>query len=269
MSLFRSKDSLAKVMAIINTTPDSFYAKSRVSEKELLKACEEHLMNGASILDIGGYSTRPGALEVSLEEEKKRTVDAVRVIGNHFPQAVISIDTFRYEVAFECVNAGANIVNDITGGADEKMLPWIKKQRIPYILMHMRGTPQNMTELCDYEDVVLDVVSELSSKVKELKNAGVDLMIDPGFGFAKTLDQNYTLLNDLKEFDKLGCPLLVGVSRKSMIYNFLNIDSSDALNGTTILNTVSLLNGASVLRVHDTKEAMECVKLVNKLKKGF
>lgn len=252
-------------MAIVNTTPDSFYGSSRVAERDLLSVCEQHLVNGAKILDIGGYSTKPGATKVSVDEELARTEDAVSLVKKNFPSAIVSIDTFRQKVAQRCVSLGADVVNDVSGGGDEKMFPWVMEKKIPYVLMHMRGTPKTMSSLCSYDNVVLDVISELSKKVALLKSAGVEVVVDPGFGFAKTLPQNYQLLQSLEKFKELGCPVLVGVSRKSMVHKLLDLSPDDALNGTSVLNTVALLNGASILRVHDSLEAMQCIKIIKQL----
>lgn len=252
------------VMAIINCTPDSFYTKSRVLENTIFSVCEKHISEGAKIVDIGGYSSRPGADFVSVEEELDRVLPAIDFVSNNFPDVLISIDTFRKSVAQKAIEAGAHIVNDITGGdGDAAMLDYICTTKTPYVLMHMRGNPKTMQSLCDYEDLVQDIISELQPKITKLKNAGVPLVIDPGFGFSKTLEQNYELLRRLDEFNILGLPLLVGFSRKSMIYKTLNTTADEALNGTTVLNTVALQKGASILRVHDTKEAVECLVLTS------
>jgi dihydropteroate synthase len=255
-----------RVMAIVNCTPDSFYDKSRLNATDdILAVCKQHIDNGATILDLGGYSSRPGAVEVSIQEELDRVLPVIEQIRTVFPSIVLSIDTFRKDVAEKAVKAGVNIVNDISGGLlDEGMLPFIAENKIPYILMHMRGTPQNMHEKCNYVDLVKDIVTEVRPKIDFLKQQNVDVIFDPGFGFAKNEAQNYELLSRLEEFNTLDCPILVGVSRKSMIYKFLEIGSSEALNGTTIINTIALQKGASILRVHDAKEASEAIKIVEK-----
>ena len=254
------------VMAIINCTPDSFYVKSRLNNSSIFEVCDTHISAGAKILDVGGYSSRPGADVVSVEEELQRVLPVIAYIVKNFPETIISIDTFRKEVAEQAVTSGAHIVNDITGGSgDAEMLDFICKSKTPYVLMHMRGNPQTMQDLCVYDNLVLDIISELKPKIDRLKKANVPLVIDPGFGFSKTLEQNYELLRRLDEFKVLEVPVLVGFSRKSMIYKLLGITAEEALNGTTVLNTIALQNGASILRVHDTQEAFECVQLVSKM----
>lgn len=254
-------------MAIVNCTPDSFYDKSRVHfTDDVLEVCKQHINNGATILDLGGYSSRPGAVEISVQEELDRVLPVIEQIRTVFPSIILSIDTFRKEVAEKAVRAGVNIVNDISGGLlDTEMLPFIAENKIPYILMHLRGTPKNMQEKCDYSDLVKDIIEEVKPRIEFLKQQNVDVIFDPGFGFAKNEDQNYELLSRLEEFKALDCPILVGVSRKSMIYKFLEIGSDDALNGTTIINTIALQKGASILRVHDAKEAAEAIKIVEKI----
>ena len=254
------------VMGILNITPDSFYEGSRMKSKDaILATVQTMLEEGASIIDIGGVSTRPGAATVSLEEELNRVIPAIDRIVDEFPDVIISVDTFRAEVASKAVRAGASIVNDVSGGRlDSKMFETIAELDVPYVLMHSRGDSKNMQSLTDYKNVVQDVISELSRDLQKLRSLGVkDIIIDPGFGFAKTIDQNYELLNGLEHFKVLACPLLVGVSRKSMIYKRLKINSEEALNGTTVLNTIGVTKGAKILRVHDVKEAMQVVGLTN------
>jgi len=254
------------VMAILNLTPDSFYKGSRVEPKELLDICASHIDDGATILDLGGYSTRPGAKEVSVQDEINRIVPAIEVVKREFPNISVSVDTFRSKVAKAAINAGADIVNDVSGGTiDSEMLSFIKSAKVSYVFMHMRGTPQTMQSKAVYDDVVSDVLNEVSSTVLDLKTSGVDVVFDPGFGFAKTLDQNYSVLKQIERFKELNCPILVGVSRKSMIYKYLDIEPTEALNGTSVLNTVALMNGAQVLRVHDAKPAKEVIELIKKL----
>lgn len=258
-----------KVMGIINITPDSFYDGGKsFSEKNILNQAEKMLSDGATFLDIGGYSTRPNAEEISENEETKRAVSAIELILNKFPQALISIDTFRSEVARTSVDSGAVMVNDVSGGTlDNNMFNIIAALKVPYILMHMRGTPKTMSKLTDYKDVTFDVLKDLSEKIASARSAGInDIIVDPGFCFAKTREQNFVLMNNLELFQNLDVPVLVGISRKSFIQKTLGVDATQALNGTTSLNTIALLKGASFLRVHDVKEAVECVKLIENLK---
>jgi len=261
--------SYPKVMGIINATPDSFYDGGRhVNENKAIASVKRMLEDGADIIDIGGYSTKPNSAEVSLEEERARVIPLIRSLIQLYPNIVISVDTFRSEIAKEAVKAGASIINDVSGGnLDEQMFATVAQLHVPYILMHMRGTPATMQSLTDYENLNKDVVFELSKKVQKLRSLQInDIIIDPGFGFAKSLGQNYEMLNNLSYFNVLEYPLLVGVSRKSMIYKLLGNEAAEALNGTTALNMAALLNGASILRVHDVKEAVETVKLFNQLK---
>ena len=251
-------------MGILNTTPDSFYSGSRHSSLEsALAQAEQMLTDGAAILDIGGYSSRPGADEVSEAEEIQRTEEVVRQIARSFPEAIISIDTFRSEVAKVALHVGAHIINDISGGQqDDQMYELVASWQCPYVLMHMRGTPQTMTNQTDYDDLLRDIISYFADRVSQLRLRGVhDIILDPGFGFAKDMDQNYYLLKHLSALNVLDLPILSGISRKSMIHKKLGINSQEALNGTTVLNTISLIEGASILRVHDVKEAVEAVKL--------
>jgi len=261
--------SYPKVMGIVNATPDSFYDGGKnVDDNSAIESVERMLEGGADIIDIGGYSTKPNAKEVSVDEERRRVIPLIKTLIQKFPRIVLSIDTFRSEIAEEAVQAGATIINDVSGGnLDEKMFETVSRLKVPYILMHMRGTPSTMQKLTNYDHLVKDVVSELSEKVRRLRALQVnDIIVDPGFGFAKTLEQNYELLNNLSYFKELECSLLVGMSRKSMVYKLLSTDASKAKNGTTALNMVALLNGANILRVHDVKEAVETVKLFNQLK---
>lgn len=256
-------------MGVVNVTPDSFFSGSRsFTEKEILLKAEKHLTEGATFLDIGGYSSRPGAEDISVEDELNRVVPAIRLILKEFPKAIISIDTFRGQVASVCLNEGASIVNDISGGElDDNMFSLLAEKKPVYILMHMKGSPQTMKELTDYDNLLEDIMNYFETKVNRLQELNVkDIIIDPGFGFAKTVNQSYEILKNLGIFNKLKKPILAGVSRKSMIYRELSIAPEDALNGTTVLNTIALLNGANILRVHDVKEAMEAIKLINKIR---
>jgi dihydropteroate synthase len=259
-----------RIMGILNITPDSFYEGSRFTDlSKILTQTEKMLSAGATFLDIGGHSTRPGAMPVSEDEELKRVLPVVEAIIHNFPEALISIDTFRSSVASECVKAGAVMVNDVSGGdLDDKMFETVAKLNVPYVLMHSRGTPETMNQMTDYQDLVTDVLDDLQRKIYQLRQLGQkDIIIDLGFGFAKTADQNYVLLNHLEDFKILGCPMLVGVSRKSMIWRKLKISPNDSLNGSTVLNTVALMKGANILRVHDVQEAIEAVFLLNELVK--
>jgi len=260
--------SSPKVMGIINATPDSFYdgGVNIDLDKAVLKV-EKMLKEGADIIDIGGYSTKPNASEVSIEEEESRVIPLIKTLILKFPDIVISIDTFRSKVAEKAINAGASIINDVSGGnLDDEMFETVAKLKVPYILMHMRGTPATMQNLTAYDHLIKDIVLELSEKLKILRSLQVnDVIIDPGFGFAKSLAQNYEILNNLSYFKQLDCPVLVGVSRKSMIYKLLGVDAVNALNGTTALNMAALLNGGAILRVHDVKDAVETVKIYNQL----
>jgi dihydropteroate synthase len=257
-------------MGIINITPDSFYEGSRVSsDDDVLNLASTMIKDGADILDVGGYSSRPYADEVSTEEEKKRVLGAIAVISRNFPEAVISVDTFRADIAYEAVTrCGAHIINDISGGeADDKMFSVVRELNIPYIMMHMKGSPMTMQEYPVYDDIISDILKWFGSRIVTLQSAGVkDIILDPGIGFGKTTDHNFEILKRLGDFAVTGLPLLVGVSRKSMISRTLGVTPAEALNGTTVLNTVALLGGADILRVHDVKEAKETVKLVERLK---
>lgn len=257
------------VMGILNVTPDSFYEGSRLlsDNSKVLKLSEKMLLEGADILDIGGYSSRPGADEVSEEEELERVIPAIKKIQAEFPKAIISIDTFRAKVAKEAILNGAAIVNDISAGSlDSEMISTVGKLNVPYIAMHMKGNPKVMQTLTEYDDVILEMMKYFSEKLNECKKAGIkDVIIDPGFGFAKTVEQNYWILKNLSYFKTIQAPILVGLSRKSMIYKKLDTTAENALNGTTALNMVALINGANILRVHDVKEAIETVKLYKQL----
>jgi len=256
-----------KIMAVINLTPDSFFEKSRVeSHAELIQKAEKALVEGADWLDLGAVSTRPNSEQVALEEERNRLIPALELLVKKFPNTPISIDTFRAEIAREAYEKGASIINDVSNGQDEALLSFCAEKNIPYVLMHLRGTPNNMMQNTNYSNVVADVYAELQAKVEQLKALGMKrIVIDPGFGFSKTLDQNYSLMQHLDYFSTMQTPILVGVSRKSMIYKLLDSPPEEALNGTTVLHTVALLKGANILRVHDVKEAMECRTIVEKL----
>lgn len=260
--------SIPRVMGILNVTPNSFFDGGKYNnESELLTQVGKMLSDGATFIDIGAYSSKPSAEFVSEVEELDRIIPVVQLILKHFPDALLSIDTFRSEVAKSCIENGAAIINDISAGnLDESMLDVIAKYKVPYIMMHMRGTPQTMQSMTNYEDIVKEMLFYFSEKVNKARSLGInDLIIDPGFGFAKTLDQNYEVFRKMELFQTLELPLLVGISRKSMIYKSLNISEKEALNGTTVLNTIGLTKGASILRVHDVKEAVECVQLYNKI----
>lgn len=255
-------------MGILNITPDSFFAGSRTTtETTILTTTEKMLHDGAAILDIGGYSSRPGAADVSVEEEITRVVGAVTLVLKNFPTAIISIDTFRAEVARQAVQAGASIINDISAGElDANMFQTVAQLKVPYIAMHMRGTPATMNSLTQYNHLVKDIAHYFAEKVSALTALGIhDVILDPGFGFAKTIDQNFELLNHLDYFQMLGKPILAGLSRKSMIWKTLDIKPEDALPGTTALNMAALLKRANILRVHDVREAVQTVKLFSKL----
>jgi dihydropteroate synthase len=259
------------VMAIVNITPDSFFSGSRYSaDEKLIERVETALYQGADIIDVGGYSTRPKADFVSEEQENSRICSALEIIRKNFPDIIVSVDTFRSSVAENAVNHyDVDIINDISGGMlDEKMTKVVAQLNCPYILMHTKGTPQEMQNLTDYEDFIADILKYFAERIEYLRNLGFssDIVIDPGFGFAKTTEQNYELLAKLSVFECFNSPLLVGVSRKSMINHVLNTTPETALNGTTVINTIALLNGANILRVHDVKEAVEAVKLVGKYK---
>tara|TARA_R100001369_G_scaffold954_4_gene3170 strand:- start:40521 stop:41345 length:825 start_codon:yes stop_codon:yes gene_type:complete len=260
--------STPKIMGILNSTPDSFYSESRKMDLDsLLTSAEVMLKQGATFLDIGGYSTRPGADYISEIEELERVLPAIEAILKKFPETLISIDTFRSKVAAESIEAGAAMINDISAGnLDEKMMQVAADLQVPYIMMHMRGNPKTMKDLNEYEDLPQDLIYYFSEKIHTALALGInDLIIDLGFGFAKNIPQNFELLSKLEVFKNLKMPILVGLSRKSTIYKTLNITAEEALNGTTVLNTIALSKGANILRVHDVKEAMETVKLMSQL----
>lgn len=262
--------STPQVMGILNVTPDSFYAGSRSrTEAEIAARACRILDEGASIIDIGAYSSRPNAEHISPEEEMQRLRTGLEILNRNHPDAIISVDTFRAEVARQCVEEyGAAIINDISAGEmDEQMFPTVARLNVPYIMMHMQGTPQNMQKEPHYENLLKEVFMYFARKVRQLRDLGMkDIILDPGFGFGKTLEHNYELMAHLEEFGIFELPLLVGVSRKSMIYRLFGATPQEALNGTTVLDTVALMKGADILRVHDVREAVEAVRLIEKLK---
>jgi dihydropteroate synthase len=260
--------STPKVMGILNITPDSFYDGGKYKdEKSILKQVENMLREGASFIDVGAYSSRPGAAHVSEEEELNRIVPIVELLVSNFPDIYLSIDTFRSKVAKKCIETGAALINDISGGQlDERMIPVIGELQVPYIIMHMRGTVQTMQQHTQYDDMIKEIIYYFSERISEVKKHQItDVIIDPGFGFSKTLEQNYELLNKLELLNILEKPMLVGVSRKSMIYKLLETSPNEALNGTSVINTIALQKGVKILRVHDVKEAMECIAITNQL----
>ncbi|WP_186992245.1 dihydropteroate synthase [Constantimarinum furrinae] len=255
-------------MGIINCTPDSFYDGGKtVSQREIVSQAERMLSHGATFLDLGGYSSRPGADDISETEELHRVIPAIKAVAKEFPKVNISVDTFRSSVAKQAIDSGACMINDISAGIlDTAMIPTVATLKVPYVMMHMRGTPQTMANKTDYTNITKEVLFYFSERIAKAREAGInDLIADPGFGFAKTRQQSFTLLKHLEDFAMLELPILVGLSRKSMIYKTLETNAEEALNGTTTLNSVALLKGASILRVHDVKEAVECVKLHEKL----
>ena len=257
-----------KVMGVLNITPDSFYDGGRYKDaKSILNQTEKLISEGATFIDIGAYSSRPGADFISENEELKRIVPVVELIQKNNPDVLISIDSFRAKVIRECVSAGAVISNDISAGKlDLDMIKTVGELGVPYIMMHMRGTPQTMKNHTTYQHLINEIYAYFSKQIELARQHNItDIIIDPGFGFAKTLAQNYELLNQMEFFKNLNCPILTGVSRKSMIYKVLSCTAEEALNGTTALNMVALMNGACILRVHDVKEAVECIKLFNQL----
>jgi dihydropteroate synthase len=256
-------------MGIINVTPDSFYTGSRGSSiDDILKITDGMIANGASIIDVGGQSTRPGSRRIEADEELKRVIPAIEGILKQFPHTIISVDTFYSSVAEHAIDAGAALVNDVSAGTiDEDLITTVAKLNIPYVLMHMKGTPENMQQHAVYENVVLEVFDFLNFRIKQLSDLGIkDIIIDPGFGFAKTIEHNFKLLANLSYFSQLNKPVMVGLSRKSTVYKTLGITADEALNGTTVLHTISLLNGANILRVHDVTEAMQAIKLITAYK---
>ena len=260
--------SQPKVMGILNLTPDSFYDGGKYRDKiEIVSQVEKMLNDGATFIDVGAYSSKPNAAFVSEKEELVRLLPIIELLIENFPDILISVDTFRSQVAQKAIQKGAVIVNDISAGMlDEKMIETVAKLDVPYIMMHMRGNPQMMQSLTNYEDIVKEMIYYFSERINVARSFGLnDLIIDPGFGFAKTLEQNYEVLKNLELFSILELPLLAGISRKSMIYKTLESSPEEALNGTTILNTIALQKEAKILRLHDVKEAMECIILFNKL----
>ena len=260
--------STPRVMGILNVTPDSFFDGGRYkNESTILRQVEKMLLEGATFIDVGAYSSRPGAAHISEAEELSRIVPVMELLVREFPNIIISVDTFRSAVAEQTIDAGAAMINDISGGnMDENMFFTIGKLRVPYIIMHMLGTPQNMQKNPIYENVTQEVISFFAEKIHRLHQLKVnDVLIDVGFGFGKTMEHNYELLKNLDLFKNIDCPLLVGVSRKSMLYKPLGINAKEALNATTSAHTIALLKGANILRVHDVKEAMEAIKIVKKL----
>lgn len=259
--------SSPKVMGILNVTPDSFYDGGKYkSVNEILKQVELMLSQGATFIDIGAYSSRPKAKHISQEEELARLIPVLNAIMANFPEILISVDTFRSKVAMESIAHGACMINDISAGSmDKNMFETVAKLQVPYVMMHMVGTPQNMQKNTRYNDLIREVIFYFSEKIHELRKLGVnDLILDPGFGFSKTLDQNFELLSKLELFTFLDLPILVGLSRKSMLYKLLDIRSEEALNATSVANTIALQKGCSILRVHDVKEAMEAIRIVEK-----
>lgn len=256
------------IMGIINITPDSFYEGSRKqSVDDILKTVEQQINEGADIIDLGAYSSRPKAEDISSDEEWARLSLALSNIRSNFKDIIISVDTFRASIAERAMNEGADIINDISGGKlDVQMFNYIAEKNVPYVLMHMRGTPQTMQTLNQYNEIVSDVLTEITEQYEKLRAMAANkIIIDPGFGFAKNIEQNFELFKHLEEFASIDSPLLVGISRKSMIYKTLNTDVSNSLNGTTVLNTIALMKGASILRVHDVREAVECRTLLKNI----
>ena len=263
--------SIPKIMGVLNVTPDSFYDGGIYSsEKKILKQVEKMVLDGADIIDVGGYSSKPGATSITIEEEEKRVIPIIKLIYKTFKESIISVDTFRSEISEKSINAGASIINDISGGdLDNNIYKIAGKYKTPYIIMHMRGNPSNMQNNPVYKNINYEIIKDLSKKIELAQSNGVgDIIIDPGFGFGKTIEHNYQILNNLKLYKILDKPILVGISRKSMIYKLLKTEPSKALNGTTVLNTIALINGANILRVHDVKEAKEVIKLCSFLKEN-
>lgn len=260
--------STPKVMGILNITPNSFFDGGKYkNESEVLSRVEKMISEGATFIDVGAYSSKPSAEFVSEKEEIERIIPFIDSIIKHFPNAILSIDTFRSEVAKACIESGAAIINDISAGLlDDKMLETIAKYKTPYIMMHMKGTPQTMQKFIQYDDIVKEILFYFSERIAAARHLGInDLIVDPGFGFAKTTEQNYEVFKKMELFELFELPVLIGISRKSMIYKTLNFSAEEALNGTTVLNTIALTRGANILRVHDVKEAVECVTLFNKI----
>ena len=260
--------SRPKIMGILNVTPDSFYDGGIYhSDSDILKQVEKMLSEGATFIDIGAYSSRPKAEHISEKEELSRLIPVIQKLTQEFPAIIISVDTFRSRIAQEAIGAGAGLVNDISGGdLDQDMFETIRQLQVPYVLMHMVGNPQNMQKNVHYDDLVKDMIHYLSKKIFKLRQLGVnDLIIDPGFGFSKTLDQNFELLQKMELFHTFKLPVLAGLSRKSMLYKLLGTDAKNALNATTVANTIALNKGAGILRVHDVKEANEAIKIFEKM----
>ena len=263
--------SSPKIMGILNVTPDSFYDGGVYSnENEILKQAEKMILDGVDIIDIGGYSSKPGAKKITIKEEEKRVLPIIKLIYKTFKKTIISVDTFRSEIAEKSINAGASIINDMSGGDfDNNIYKIAERYKAPYIMMHMKGDPSNMQINPTYQNINYEIIKNLSKKIDFAQKKGVcDIIIDPGFGFGKTIEHNYQILNNLKLYKVLHKPILIGVSRKSMIYKLLKTDPSKALNGTTALNTIALINGANILRVHDVKQANEVIKLCGFLKEN-
>ncbi len=264
--------SSKRIMGILNITPDSFYKGSRfTADNEIISAAVKMAEDGADILDIGGYSSRPGAGDITVEDERKRVLGAIRLISRELPEVIISVDTFRADIAREAIEeAGAHIINDISAGeADKEMFPLVAELNVPYIMMHMKGNPRTMQNKPEYDDVVADILRWFGDRIYRLRSMGVkDIIIDPGFGFGKTVEHNFEILRRLNDFSIPGLPVLAGISRKSMIWKTLGITPDEALNGSSVLNTVALLKGADILRVHDVKEAVQAAILVNIIRKS-
>ncbi|HJN64108.1 MAG TPA: dihydropteroate synthase [Flavobacteriales bacterium] len=258
--------STPKVMGILNITDDSFFDGGKyISKNKILERCDKMLMEGASIIDIGAQSSRPGSKSINSNLEKERLLTAITNVKHHFPDIIISVDTYNSSIAKSCIKNGADIINDISAGEkDKEMWAIVAESGVTYIMMHMKGNPENMQENPQYDNITNDIMVFFEKKIKNLKAKGNEqIIIDPGFGFGKTMEHNYEILNNLERFQEFGLPLLVGVSRKSMIYNLLDTTAQKALNGTTAINMIALLNGANILRVHDVKQAIECIKIVN------
>ena len=257
--------STPKIMGIINMTDDSFYdGGTNYNSNKTLKKVTKFIKEGADIIDIGGYSSRPGAKNISIKEEWKRIKDIIPIVNKNFPKTIISVDTFRSEIAKRAIENGAHIINDISGGSiDKSLFDTVASLKTPYILTHIKGNPENMQENPNYNSVINEITKYFQKKIKTLKSKGINnIIIDPGFGFGKSLQHNYEILNNLNKFKKFNLPILIGVSRKSMIYRLLKTNPKEALNGTTVVNTLCLLGGANILRVHDVKEAKECIKII-------
>ncbi|WBU88506.1 dihydropteroate synthase [Cellulophaga omnivescoria] len=260
--------STPKVMGILNLTPDSFYdGGSYKDENDIVTKVDKMLADGATFIDVGAYSSRPNATNISVDEEINRIVPVIKLLVKKFPGILLSIDTFRSAVAKACLENGAALINDISAGAlDDKMMSVIAEYKVPYIMMHMRGTPETMQQLTEYTNVTLDIKQYFAKKLAQARALGIiDLVVDPGFGFAKTTEQNFNILQNLDLFKTMNVPILAGISRKSMIYKTLDTTANNALNGTTALNTIALTKGANILRVHDVKEAIECITLYTAL----